>query len=99
MYGGKSDKELTNHHMQKGIFNDISLFHVDKKEWIIPATNIELPFRFGASCTSNKNKLYIFGGSEVNNYSDGVLLELLIAKEGEEEEMQEIVHRRGRFRG
>ena len=68
--------------MQKGIFNDLSLFNIDKKEWIVPTLNIELPFRFGASSASSKNKLYIFGGNEINNYSDGVLLELLIAKEG-----------------
>lgn len=60
--------------MNKGIFNDLSLFNIDKKEWITPSINIELPFRFGASSASNKNKLYIYGGSEVNNYSDGVLL-------------------------
>jgi len=84
--------------MRQGIFNDISMFNIDKKEWITPSTNLELPFRFGESSASYKNKLYIFGGNEVNNYSDGVLLELLIVKEGEEEEIQETVHRRGKFR-
>jgi len=98
VYGGKSDSELSNHIMRQGIFNDISMFNIDKKEWITPSTNLELPFRFGASSASYKNKLYFFGGNEVNNYSDGVLLELLIVKEGEEEEIQETVHRRGKFR-
>ena len=31
VYGGKSDAELSNSQMDRGIFNDISLFHIDKK--------------------------------------------------------------------
>lgn len=60
--------------MQQGIFNDLNLLHIEKKEWVTPSINIKLPFRFGAASTVSKNKLFIFGGSEVNNYSDGSLL-------------------------
>ena len=60
--------------MTKGIFNDLTLFHIDKKEWIVPSINSELPYRFGASCVSSSNRIYIFGGSELNSYSNGVLI-------------------------
>ena len=99
VYGGKGDDQFTGRNIAKGIFNDLYLFNTDKKEWICPYVNLELPFRFGASSTVFKNKLYILGGSEVNGFSDGNLLQLVIAREGEEEDMQDTIHRRGRFRG
>lgn len=81
------------------MFNDITLFHTERKEWVTPAVNIELPYRFGDSSCSSKNRLFFFGGNEIDGYSDGNMVELVVWKEGEDEEKEEGRHSRGRLRG
>ena len=63
MYGGKSDSEDTGPNLQGGFFNDCYLFDIERRDWIIPQVNLELPYRFGASSCVFKNRLFIFGGN------------------------------------
>jgi hypothetical protein len=63
VFGGKSDDEASDRNKCKGVFNDLSLFHIEKREWVVPSRNSELPYRFGASCSAYKSRLFVFGGT------------------------------------
>ena len=39
--------------------------------------------------------MFIFGGSQVNSYSDGTLMEFQLVREGEEEETEEVTTLKG----
>lgn len=57
-----------------GVYNDIYLFNIDAKQWIIPQTNHILEYRYGASSCTSKNKLFIFGGNNTREYADGSIM-------------------------
>ncbi len=98
IFGGRSDEEFSAENIEKGIFNNLFLFHIDKKEWIAPTVNLELPYRYGASCCVSRNSFFIFGGNEIEGYSDGNVIELVVGKEVEEED-EENGFKKGKLRG
>jgi N-acetylneuraminic acid mutarotase len=63
IYGGRNNEELNGANRRDGVYNDIYLFNIDVKQWIVPHTNQLLEYRYGASCCTSKNKLIIFGGN------------------------------------
>jgi hypothetical protein len=76
VYGGKTNDELTSFTQSKGIYNDLFLFHIEKRQWIIPSLSTVLPFRFGMCSFVMNNRVTIFGGCEGEGYSSGNVLQL-----------------------
>ena len=63
LYGGKHHDEIDNEFTIKGIYSDLHLFSIDTSTWTIPVLPFKLSNRFGMCSTSDRNKVYIFGGS------------------------------------
>ena len=61
--------------------NDIWMYDTIKNEWIVIILNAKIPrSRWGASIASIDNRLYLFGGLNLNEYCKPLLYSLTVAE-------------------
>jgi N-acetylneuraminic acid mutarotase len=61
---------MSNWGVEKGVFNDVYIFNMDKKIWKRSLINGEFGHCFGMASTCVNGSIFIFGGSNHSLYAD-----------------------------